>query len=81
MDYLLGFSTGYFDGLIIRFPVNTNGHTFDWYLRVKSVYESAIFNFNPSEYELGYGEGLDQAALDGMTREDLEYWQERYEND
>jgi hypothetical protein len=62
VDYCLGHADGYRDGLVIGSPIRTNGHTLERYLQVKSTYESAIFNMNPTDYQRGYADGLDEAA-------------------
>ncbi len=64
-DYKSGYEAGYKAAEIISSPINTNGHTYDFYLSTKELYENAINPFRPkysdipSEWLDGYGEGFD----------------------
>ena len=61
-EYDLGYTVGYADGLVICSPIKTNGHTLEVFNRVRGEYTDAIYSMTPTEYQLGYGLGFDQAA-------------------
>lgn len=63
-DYQRGYQDGYREGQIITQPVNTNGHTEEEFVRIRAKYYAAIYSFAPTQYELGYGDGLDAAAYE-----------------
>ena len=69
-NYQKGFDDGYREGQIITQTVNTNGHTEDEFVRIRSRYYAAIYAILPSDYELGYGEGFDKAAYEYQTKQD-----------
>ena len=62
MTYQEGFDAGYADGKIICQPVKTNGHSLSEFIRIRAKYYEAIYNLEPTEYQRGYGDGLDKAA-------------------
>lgn len=58
-----GLLDGFEDGFIISERPNNGQHTYGEYVRIKEKYEAAIYSFNPTEYETGYGNGLDCASI------------------
>lgn len=61
--YEKGRADGFVDGCILSQPIREDRHTYEKYLQVDTKYRLAIFNLNPSEYQQGYGRGLDMAAI------------------
>lgn len=70
-DYEQGKAAGLADGSIISQPINTNGHTFDEYARIRDTYAQAI-GFGASDYQRGYADGLDQRAREAGYGEPTE---------
>jgi hypothetical protein len=62
-DYEQGKAAGLADGLIISQPINTGGHTFEEWSRVRDTYAQAI-SFGASDWQRGYADGLDQRAIE-----------------
>lgn len=58
-----GLLDGFEDGFTISEKPNNGKHTYGEYIRIKEKYESAIYSFASTEYEQGYGNGLDCAAI------------------
>lgn len=61
--YTDGLIDGWCDFMILSEPIKTSLHNYAKYCEVKFKYELSIFSFNPTEYEKGYGEGGDLAAI------------------
>ena len=62
MDYQSGFDAGYADGKIICSALHTNGHTEAEFCRIRNTYYACIYTMFPTEWQQGYGLGLDKAA-------------------
>lgn len=60
--YEKGRVDGFVDGCIISQPIHEDRHTYAKYVGVNAKYLSVIFNRSPSDYQEGYGIGLDLAA-------------------
>lgn len=77
MSYQQGCEDGYQDGQTLQQPPNTGGHTRAAIQRICAKYRDAIYSFAATDYDRGYGDGLDKAAIEaGMVGEELEYWTE-----
>lgn len=63
-QYEEGFNAGYSDACVLESPIKTGEHTLGNYLSIKRRYESAIYSFEPTDYERGYGEGFDKKAVE-----------------
>lgn len=61
--YTLGLEDGYIDGFTISENPGTGNHTFEEYCRIDTKYKESIYSPTPSKYQLGYGIGLDCAAI------------------
>lgn len=61
--YEKGRVDGFVDGCILSQPIREGRHTYEKYLQVDTKYRLAIFSLKPSEYQQGYGRGLDMAAI------------------
>lgn len=65
-DYYSGMVDGYKDASIICLPPKVGEHTESRYCEIKAKYEEAIFNFAPSDYQRGYGDGFDERAREEL---------------
>ena len=72
LTYQQVFDEGYADGKIITSPIKTNGHTESAYLSIQSKYLSCIHDLFPTEWQRGYGLGLDKAAEEAGFTNDAE---------
>lgn len=63
-DYYCGMVDGYKDASIVALPVKTGEHTWQRYCDISDKYTAAIFAFEPTDYQRGYGDGFDRKAED-----------------
>jgi hypothetical protein len=62
-DYRRGIVDGRRDQAILCLPVGQTPHTLAQYRRIRVTYEMAIYALQPSDYQRGYADGFDAAAL------------------
>jgi hypothetical protein len=72
MDYQSGFDAGYRDGKIISSPINTNGHTEAVFCQIRTLYLHCIYQLKPTDWQRGYGLGLDKAAEEAVVSDERE---------
>lgn len=71
LTYQQGFDEGYADGKIITSPIKTNGHTEAEFCRIRNTYYACIYTLFPTDWQRGYGLGLDKAAEEaGFTNDE-----------
>lgn len=71
-EYRQGLEDGYIDGCVISQPCNEGEHSLERYHSVSYKYKSSISPFlTQTQYTLGYGNGVDAAAIYLGIAEDL----------